>query len=216
MERKRLYVTVIQKDKNGLAKRKTSAIAEYGITVSDASAVDVIYEDKVQAKLAKIIDAATKSAVARQNLMTAQQQAQTAKAEGEQKLVEIEYQQKQEQTKLVVAAETKVKVAEQDKLQQKIQAEAATLEAMKIKTLADANAYEKQRSMQADGALDKKLAAWLKAEEYKWSAFGQFKGSLTPQVQTGGGATTNGLNFMELMSAKAAKDLALDLKPGQE
>jgi ribosome modulation factor len=39
-------------------------------------------------------------------------------------LVEIEYQQKQEQTKQVVAAQTKVEVAKQDMEQQRIQAQA--------------------------------------------------------------------------------------------
>jgi hypothetical protein len=34
-----------------------------------------------------------------------------------------------------------------------------------------------------------------------------------PQIQTGGGPTTNGaLNFMDIMTAKTAKDFALDLK----
>jgi hypothetical protein len=58
-----------------------------------------IMKIKVDQKLTKIIDAATKSAISKQELMTAQQQTLTAKAKGEQALVEIEYQQKQEQTK---------------------------------------------------------------------------------------------------------------------
>jgi hypothetical protein len=34
-----------------------------------------------------------------------------------------------------------------------------------------------------------------------------------PQIQTGGTATGNGaLNFMDIMTAKTAKDFALDLK----
>jgi hypothetical protein len=52
----------------------------------------------------------------------------------------------------------------------------------------------------------------LKAEEYKWAAFKEFQGSLVPQIQTGGG-NSNGFNFMEAMSVKAARDLALDMNP---
>src|SRR6185436_9042559 len=118
--KKRLYITSVKRDKDGKPERKTSAIAEYSISVADASIVDTDYAKVVDEKLGKIIEAATKSAVSRQELMTAQQQSLTAKAKGEQALVEIEYQQKQEQTKQVVEAKTKVKVAEQDKLQQKI------------------------------------------------------------------------------------------------
>lgn len=211
-ENKRLYITAVQMDKSsGLPKRKPSAIAEYQISVADASIIDADYEEKVDEKLAKIIDAATKSAVSRQELMTAQQQALTAKAKGEQELVEIEYEQKKEQTKQVVAAETKVRVAEQDKLQQKIAYEAAVLEAKKIKELADAKAYEKQRVMVADGALEQKLRAYIEVQA-KWAeALSKYQGSIVPQI-SGGGATNGILSFQEAMTMKAQRDLALDMQ----
>jgi len=214
MEKKRVYQTEIQFDAKTMApKRKLSSIKEYGITVADAAITDVDYEDKVDEKLVKIIDAATKSAISKQELMTAQQQTLTAKAKGEQALVEIEYQQKQDQTKQVVEAETKVKVAEQDKLQQKIAYEASILEARKIKELADANAYARQRIMQADGALELKLKAQVEVQKVWADAFSKYTGAVVPQIQTGGGPTTNGaLSFMDIMTAKTAKDFALDLK----
>jgi hypothetical protein len=214
MEKKRIYQTEIQFDsKTSQPKRKLSSIKEYGITVADAAITDVDYESKVDEKLVKIIDAATKSAISKQELMTAQQQTLTAKAKGEQALVEIEYQQKQDQTKQVVEAETKVKVAEQDKLQQKIAYEASILEARKIKELADANAYARQRIMQADGALEMKLKAQVEVQKVWADAFSKYTGAVVPQIQTGGGPTTNGaLNFMDIMTAKTAKDFALELK----
>ncbi len=217
MEKKRVYQTEIQFDKKTtLPKRKLSSIKEYGITVADAAITDVDYEDKVDEKLVKIIDAVTKSSISKQELMTAQQQTLTAKAKGEQALVEIEYQQKQEQTKQVVEAQTKVKVAEQDKLQQKIAYEGSILEAKKIKELADANAYAKQRIMQADGALEMKLNAQVEVQKVWADAFSKYTGAVVPQIQTGGGQTTNGaLNFMEIMTAKTAKDFALDMKNKQ-
>jgi hypothetical protein len=214
MEKKRVYQTEIQLDAKTLVpKRKVSSIKEYGITVADAAITDVDYEEKVDEKLVKIIDAATKSAISKQELMTAQQQTLTAKAKGEQALVEIEYQQKQDQTKQVVEAETKVKVAEQDKLQQKIAYEASILEARKIKELADANAYARQRIMQADGALELKLKAQVEVQKVWADAFSKYQGAVVPQIQTGSGTTTNGaLSFMDIMTAKTAKDFALDMK----
>lgn len=214
-ERKRTYLAEIRRDKTtNLPLRKNNSLKEFEISVADASIIDTDYSDKVDQKLEKIIDAATKSAVSRQELMTAQQQTLTEKAKGEQELVKIEYEQKQDQTKQVVAAQTKVAVAEQDKLQQKIAYEGAILEAKKIKELADARAYEKKRLMDADGALEQKLAAWKFSEEKKWDAFGKFTGQLVPNVQTGGavGPNSNALNYMELLGVKAAKDLSLDLK----
>jgi hypothetical protein len=213
-EKKRVYQTEVQVDKkSGLAKRKISSIKEYGITVADAAITDVDYEEKVDSKLVKIIDAATKSAISKQELMTAQQQTLTAKAKGEQALVEIEYQQKQDQTKQVVEAETKVKVAEQNRLQQKIAYEGAILESKKIKELADAEAYAKSRIMQADGALEMKLKAQVEVQRVWADAFSKYQGAVVPQFQTGGGVATNGaLSFMDIMTAKTAKDFALDLK----
>lgn len=213
-EKKRIYQTEIQYDrKNGAPKRKLSSIKEYGITVADAAITDVDYEDKVDQKLTKIIDAVTKSSISKQELMTAQQQTLTAKAKGEQALVEIEYQQKQDQIKQVVEAETKVKVAEQDKQQQKIAYEGAILEAKKIKELADAQAYARAKIMQADGALEMKLKAQVEVQKVWADAFSKYTGAIVPQIQTGGTGTTNGaLNFMDLMTAKTAKDFALDLK----
>ena len=218
LEKKRVYQTEIQFDKKTtLPKRKLSSIKEYGITVADAAITDVDYEDKVDQKLIKIIDAATKSAISKQELMTAQQQTLTAKAKGEQALVEIEYQQKQEQTKQVVEAETKVKVAEQDKQQQKIAYEGAILEAKKIKELADAQAYARSRIMQADGALELKLKAQIEVQKAWADAFSKYTGAIVPQFQTGatggGASNSNGaLTFMDIITAKTAKDFALELK----
>lgn len=217
-EKKRVYQTEMQLDKKtNLPKRKLSSIKEYGITVADAAITDVDYEEKVDDKLIKIIDAVTKSSISKQELMTAQQQTLTAKAKGEQALVEIEYQQKQEQTKQVVEAQTKVKVAEQDKLQQKIAYEGAILEAKKIKELADAEAYARSRIMKADGALEKKLNAQIEIQKVWADAFSKYQGAIVPQIQTGGNGTTNGaLNFMDIMTAKTARDFALDMRMNKE
>jgi hypothetical protein len=161
----------------------------------------------------KIIDAVTKSSISKQELMTAQQQTLTAKAKGEQALVEIEYQQKQEQTKQVVEAQTKVKVAEQDKLQQKIAYEGAILEAKKIKELADAQAYSRSKIMQADGALEMKLQAHIEIQKAWADAFSKYTGAVVPQFQTGTSGGGNGaLNFMDIMTAKTAKDFGLEMK----
>jgi hypothetical protein len=212
-ENKRVYETNIVTDKVGQPKRKFSSIKEYGITVADANITDVDYETRVDNMLAKKIDASTRASIAKQELLTAQQQQLTAKAKGEQRLVEIEYQQKQEQTKQVVAAETKVEVAKQDMEQQKIQSQAAELEARKIKTLADAQAYAKRTEMQANGALEQKLATYKEVQRYWADAFSKYNGNIVPQIMSGGGHGGNGaVNFMEMMGAKAAKDLTLDLK----
>jgi hypothetical protein len=154
-EDKRVYKTEIQKNGDGTYKRKTSSIKEYNITVADAQVTDVDYEKQVDDMISKKVAASTKASVSKQELMTAQQQALTAKAKGEQALVEIEYEQKQDQTKQVVTAETRKEVA-------KLEKEAAELENQKIKILADAQSYQNAKLVAA-GLTPQEKAEW----EYK-------------------------------------------------
>lgn len=209
---KKVYKVVQQLDNNKQVKRKFSSIKEYEISVGDAQITDVDYQDQVDNMLAKKIESSTKASVSKQELMTAQQQALTMEAQGKAKLVQIEYEQKQAQTKQVVAAQTQVELAKQDLEKQAIQEKAAIKEASKIKILADADAYEKQRAIQANGALEQKIDAVVTINKYWADAFKGYQGNVVPLYQTGGNSGNGGLNFMELMNAKAMKDLSLDLK----
>lgn len=157
-ENKKTYDVVIKTDKNGQTMRKFSSIKEYGISIDDAQITDVDYQSQVDNMLAKKIEAATAASVSKQQLMTAQQQALTAKAQGEKKLVETEYAKKVEQTNQLVAAQTKVQLAEQYKFEQKMAADAAEYAAKKTRIDADAEAY-KNRQLVASG-----LTPWDKAD----------------------------------------------------
>lgn len=214
MVRKRVYAVQIQTNEQGQRKRKFSSIKEYGVLVGDAQIIDVDYERKVDEMLGKKITAATDASVSKQRLMTAQQQQLTAEAEGKKQLMVIEYEQKQEQTKQVVAAQTLVELAKQDLLKQDIALQASSKEAAKIKTLADANAYEKRTAFQANGALEQKLDAYKYVMAEAWKAIGSYQGNWVPTYQTGGatGSSNGAINMMEMLSAKAAKDLMIDIK----
>jgi len=210
---KTVYDVVPQLDKNNQTKRKFSSIKEYEISVGDAQITDVDYQSQVDKMLAKKIEASTNASVSKQQLMTAQQQALTADAQGKASLVKIEYEQKQKQLVSIVAAQTQVELAEQDLQKQAIQEKAAIKEASKIKILADANAYEKQRDIQANGALEQKLEAYVTV--CKAFAEAASQSSWVPMYQSGGSSNngaSNMSNMMEIFTLKAAKDLNLDMK----
>ncbi len=212
-EMKRIYESKIRVSKDGTKERKDSDLKRFGIHIASATIENVDYESQVDEKLKKKIEASTRESVSKQNLVTAQQEAMTAEAEGRRRLVEIEYEEKQNQTQKVVQAETQVKLAIKDKEKQKIALDGARLEAQKIKALADAEAYAKDRMMKADGALDKKLETYREVQKMWAEAFMHYKGDLVPQFQTGASSTGNaGLEFMDLMSAKAAMDLSVKMK----
>jgi len=213
-EVKRVYENKVRVDETGLPIRKGSDLKQFGLTIASATIENVDYEDKVDEKLSKKIEASTRESVSKQNLITAQQEELTAAAEGRRQLVEIEYKEKQIQTQQLVEAETSVRLAEKDKEKQIISLEAAKLEAARIKELAEANAFKKKKIIEADGALEKKLNAYIRTQEMWAKAFENYTGDMVPQFQTGGSngnAGNAGTAFMDLMSAKAAKDLTLDL-----
>ena len=208
------YENKIRLGDDGQPVRNSNDIRDLGITVRTHNIINVDYEKQVEDKLAKKIEASTRESISKQNLITAQQEELTAAAEGRKRLVEIEYKKKEEQTSQLVEAETSVRLAEKDKEKQVIALEAARMEAEKIKALANAEAYAKEKMMKADGALEKKLQTYSDVQRMWADAFSKYQGDLVPQIQTGGGAGANnnaGLDFMQLMSMKAAKDLGLEM-----
>lgn len=196
-EKKRVFETYVQLDKNGQQKRKTSSIKEYGITVADAQVTDVTYDGKFLDRRAKLIDASTKTATSKADLQVAQQAALTAKAQGEKSLVDIEYKRKQDQMQQVVDAQTQVMLAGEDKKKQQIAKEAAIEEAAKIKILADADAYSKQRAITADNALEMRLKYQAQMNKDMWENIAKYQGAWVPTTIMGGGA--NNYNPMEMM-----------------
>jgi hypothetical protein len=155
---KRLYLVENKTDKNGNNLRKFSSIKEYGISVGDAQVTMVDYEAMVDNLLAAKIRAAAKASTSKQLLMTAQQEALTAAAQGQKKLVETEYAQKVSQTTQVVAAQTKVELAKTYSQEQQEAAKAAVYAAQKVRTDADAEAYKNSRMVAAG------LTPWDKAD----------------------------------------------------
>jgi len=170
---------------DGHKVRKESDLKRFGISIASATIENVDYESQVDEKLKKKIEASTRESVSKQNLVTAQQEAMTAEAEGRRRLVEIEYEEMQRQTQAVVQAETQVKLALKDKEKQLIAMEAAKLEGEKIKALAEAEAYSKQKIMAADGALEKKLQTYEEVQRMWATAFQNYQGALVPTFQTG-------------------------------
>jgi hypothetical protein len=76
--------------------------------------------------------------------------------------------------------------------------------------------------MAADGALTEKMKTYLEATRIMADAIKNYKGNWTPSIimgnsgQASGSASAAGISnadsFMQLLTVKAAKDLALDLK----
>ena len=89
----------------------------------------------------------------------------------------------------------------------------ARIDAQATKTLADAEAYAKKAVLEADGALDKKLAALVEINGV-WATAA--KTAPVPGIVMGSAGGDTGRqselsNMMQLLAAKAARDLQVDM-----
>jgi regulator of protease activity HflC (stomatin/prohibitin superfamily) len=193
-------------DKNGIPVRKSNDFIKYGIEVSQVVVDNVDPEQKFKDLLDQQRDAAGKANVARQEAQRAQYEKEKIIAQGESKKAETRVAKEVDQLNILVAAETEMKQAQTNIATNKFALEAAELAAKATKVTADAEAYQRERMMKADNALDKRLAATVKINEV-WA--GALKGATlvpTTMIQSGdskGGSSV--VDLIHLLTANAAK-----------
>lgn len=206
-EREKLTTRYPRRDEQGNIVRNKSDVQQFNITVAYASIGEVDYEEQVDRKLEQKIEASTQESISKQKLITAQQEALTAKAEGDRIIAETRAREEAARIEATIRAEKMRDVA-------KIQKEEA--EYLKKKNILEGQgeAEKKRLIMAADGALDKKLEAWVKVNQRYAEAIQGYQGNWVPQVSMGGEATAagGGSDLINLLMAKTAKDLALDME----
>jgi hypothetical protein len=82
----------------------------------------------------------------------------------------------------------------------------------------EGEAARRKLVMEADGALEKKLEAYIEVSKYYADAIARHQGAWVPSIIMGGSDGKTGASAMDLISlltAKAAKDLSLDVNPGK-
>lgn len=193
-------VVQIRKDDAGnYLRTEESPLVRFGIKAFNPAINEVKYDETVEAQIQQqqkaVMDVQTAVAQAKkaeQDTITATEngKAQAAKAAADQN-VEL-------------AAQTvKVKTAESYKAEQILRA--------------DGDAYARSKAITADGGLEMKINAYKEVMGLWANAMMNHQGQLFPSIVMGGGngTPTNAQNFMDLMSAKAANDLSLNMKiPG--
>lgn len=209
-------------DKNGDPLRKQHPFTDYGVLVTQATVEHVDPEDKFKQTLGQQRDAAAQTAVEKQKAMKAEFEKMRVIAEGETAKSEIRVQQEKLQVEKQIAAETEKKVRVMDaeaardvaqlaKAKSQAELEAARLDAQRTEVLARAEADRKRLLQVSNGSLEAKLAAW---ENVNTAYADALKSQpIVPSIVIGaGGAGTNAAGLMDMLMAKTAKDLALDMK----
>lgn len=191
---------------NGVTQRQeVSTVSAYGLRLYNVSIKSISYDsnvrDQIKTQQSSIMAVQTAIASARK----AEQDVITAQKEGEAAAAKAKWTIEVDKASQVTKAEAARAVAEEEVKTAALNKQRDILEGEGI-------AAKKRLVMQADGALDQKLKAYVETQKYWAEAFSKYEGNIVPLYQTGGSGSNGGINFMELMGAKAAKDLTLDLK----
>lgn len=195
---------------DGSFARKDPVFAIYGIHVSQFVIKDIDYQQEVHETINKKQDALMKTVSAKADAERAQQDRLTAEEVGKKNVAVAHYEQEVEKTKAITAAEKELSVAELNK---------RAAEQYKLTQIlkAEGDAEYRRKIMIADGALEKKLNAYVETQKAWADAMARMTQPVVPGVLMGqdGGSRNAAMNLMELISIKAAKDLSLDARPSK-
>ena len=229
----RVVVVEVAKDASGNEIRTPYGYVDYGITVSYSVVDDLLPDAKFEEQIEKRKKAAADKLNAIEQSVLAEEERKLAIKQGNTEIAKAQALAEAEQIRITTDAETKRQEA-QIKAQQlldraridletsKIELERAEVDAERIQVSADAEAYQKQVILEADGQLLAKLDAYVKVQQAWADAASKINVPQTMFVSGGGdagpgdGGTINGNafgtieQFLQLMVAKSAQDLVID------
>lgn len=204
-EKTATIVEIATDDKGTPIRQEDSPLSQFGIHVFNLSLNEIKYEDTVenQIKQQQQMQMAVQTAIseakqAEQRRITTEQSgmADAAKAKWDQEVIKA---------KEVTAAQQRLAVAELD-------AKAAEATKRKLILEGEGEGAKRRAIISGDNALQARLDVWLEAQKAYATAIGDYQGNWVPTIQSGGSAAgTQGISLLELMGAKAARDLAVDL-----
>lgn len=236
-ENKEVIAAEIVMGKDGNPERQEkSTLSQYGLKCYQFTINRMAYDPAIEAQIKQqqAITMNVQTSVA--DKVLAEQRAQTAEASGRANATEAKWKQETIKAQAVTQAEQEKQVqttnADRDRVVAVIAAErnkqsaeiagnqrltvadldrkAAEQKKLELILLGEGEAARKKLVLQADGALEQKLAAYTAVMP---KIFEAMKGTnFVPSIVMGGsGQATNATGLIDLLTAKTAKDLALDL-----
>jgi regulator of protease activity HflC (stomatin/prohibitin superfamily) len=232
-QEKTVRVVNIALDSRGLPMREdTSLISMLGLhtfnLTLDGIQYPVTVEQQIQNQQQSLM--AVQTAIAKAK--TAEQDALTIEQQGKATAAAAKWEQETVKAKEVTIAEKNLQVAQLSAqaqltnsvilaqmkvLEAELAAKAAAATKAAAILLGEGEAQAAQLKMQANGALEQKLATYERVQAKYAEAISNYKGNWVPSTVFGGTSTGtssagNGASqFIELLTAKAARDLSLDL-----
>lgn len=200
-------VSVVQGPDGLPLRQEESSMGEFKIRTFNFSINALPYDSAVEQQITKQQQLAMDVQTSIADAKKAEQRAITVEKNGQADAAEAKWKQEVIKAKAVTEAQQMLEVAKLEKL---------TAEQNKAANILDGQGEAEKRKliMNADGALEMKLDAWVKSQQAWAEAFGAYQGNVVPQWVSGGngGSSNATTDFMNLMNMKNANDLGLSLK----
>lgn len=198
---------IVVDDKGIPVRDSGTMMTEFGVHLMPMTVNSIHYDDIIEQQIKKRQESIQAVQQAQANALKAQQDAITAEKNGEAKAAEAKWAQETIKAQQVTEAQQKLEVAtlsakeaEQYKREQILRGEG--------------DAEKQKLIMAANGALDQKLQAWVEVQSAWANAVANYKGNWVPTTVMGNANTSSGsgaLQMLDLLAAKTAKDLSLDM-----
>jgi regulator of protease activity HflC (stomatin/prohibitin superfamily) len=200
-------------------RQEDSPLNEFGIKIVNFAPQDIEFDDAVKQQIKKQQDITMQVQTAMAQAKEAEQRRITAEATGQANVMAAKYEKEVEKIQAVTVAQRDFEVAQKNALRDLEVATLAAQTAVQYKRQqileGEGDAEKKRLVMNADGALQAKLDAWVQVQGFYATAIGQYTGNWVPLYVTGGGggpvAGGAATQLIDLMTAKTAKDLSIDL-----
>jgi NADH dehydrogenase/NADH:ubiquinone oxidoreductase subunit G len=202
-------VEIVKDDKGQPARQEDAVLSGFGIDTSNFAVTRLDYEDAVERQIQQQQELTMKVQTAVAASKEAEQRAITVAKEGEANAASAKWAQEVEKAKAVTLAQQQFEVATRWRRRPPRQKKRAEI------LLGEGEATRKRLVMQADGALEKKLAAYVETQKNWADAMARMTQPVVPGVSMGSGDGKGGngvTQMMEILGAKAARDLQLELK----
>jgi regulator of protease activity HflC (stomatin/prohibitin superfamily) len=215
-EKRRMAIVELRRDGAGrILRQEESPLTRFNVKIYNLSLNEIKYDETVEKQIDAQQEAIMNVQTAIANAKRAEQDAITVAKQGEASAASAKWEQEKINARLVAEAEGRKKAALLDK-------EAAEYERQRQILLGQGESERKRLLMEANNALDSKLDAYVRVNEAWARAFTEMKVPVVPSIIFGQGAAngTNGTNgpsnssvqdLMNLLQAKTARDLSLDL-----
>ncbi len=201
-------VQIAMNDKGQPLRESKSQITEYGLQLQPVSINDIKYDAVVETQIKERQNATTQVQISIANAKKAEQEAITTAKQGEANAAKAKWDQETLNAKEIALAEKGLTVA-------KLAAQTAEQFKREQTLVGEGEAARKRLVMEANGALDTKLQAYIEVNKAYASAIeNAAPGAWSPQVVMGGNGSNTGGNataLVDMLAAKTARELGIDM-----